>query len=231
MKNSANTVPSGQTNVMKELVKKELFLSAPRPIYLFSLLSALLLIPAYPAVVGVGYCFLAVFVAFNYQRANRDLEFTAALPVTRKDIVTGKAALVVAFQLLQLAVAAVAAAAADYLISPNGNIVGIDPNLAFFGIVLVGYGAFNAVFLPGYFSTGYKTGVPVLLGLTAFLAVYGAAETAVQLIPAVKSALDSLDIATLHIRAAVFVSGAALYAAGVLSGIKLAQKKFDKVSL
>ena len=167
MKNKTDTLQGGHTDVMKELVRKELFLSTPRPLYLFCFLSALLLIPAYPAVVGVGYCFLAVFIACNYQRANRDIEFTAALPVKRSDIVVGKAVLVMAFQLLQLAVAAAAAAAADYLIYPDGNIVGMDPNLAFFGIVLIGYGAFNVVFLPGYFSTGYKAGAPVLFGLAA----------------------------------------------------------------
>ena len=231
MKNKTDTLQGGHTDVMKELVRKELFLSTPRPLYLFCFLSALLLIPAYPAVVGVGYCFLAVFIACNYQRANRDIEFTAALPVKRSDIVVGKAVLVMAFQLLQLAVAAAAAAAADYLIYPDGNIVGMDPHLAFFGIVLIGFGAFTVVFRPGYFSTGYKAGAPVLFGLAAFLAVYGAAETTVQLIPAVRSALDTLDAGALYIRVAVFVLGAAVYAAAVFSGVKLAQKKFDKVSL
>ena len=34
MKNKTDTLQGGHTDVMKELVRKELFLSTPRPLYL-----------------------------------------------------------------------------------------------------------------------------------------------------------------------------------------------------
>lgn len=226
-----NFTASEKTAAIKNLLFKELFFAVPLPVYLFCLTGALALIPSYPAIVSTGYCFLAIFISANIQRANRDIEFTAVLPVRRNDIVIGKAAFVVVVQLMQLLIAGICAAIADYVISPGGNITGFDANLAFFGVVALGYGVFNVIYLPGFFKTGYKAGKPVLLGLFAFLLVYAAAETTVQLVPALRSAVDTLDFKTLWLRAVIFAAGAVAYGLLTFTGVKTAQKRFDKISL
>ena len=223
--------PEKKRSALRSLVKKELFFTTHPALWLFALLGVLILIPSYPMIVAPGYVFLAIFTAFNVRRANKDLDFTVTLPVRRRDVVTGSAILIVAFEALTLAACGACAALADYVISPAGNTVGLDPNLAFFGVVLIGYGVFNRVFLSGFYRTGYKTGFPTLFGVIGYLVLYSACETLVQLIPALTAALDGLDPAYLWARAITLVSGAALFAALTYDGVRAGQKKFDKISL
>lgn len=95
---------------------------------------------------------------------------------------------------------------------------------------LAAAGAFNAVYLAGFFKTGYKAGVPVIKGLIAFFLVYAAVE-GLCFVPAVKAVLDGIGGDYLRIRAIVFVGGAAIYAGLSVLGVKAAQKRFEKVSL
>lgn len=214
----------------KAIVKKELCLATSPYVYLFALLGALTIFPSYPAIVGTGYFILGVFTADGIRRSNRDVEFTATLPIKRSDVVTGRMIFLATIELLTFVVSGAAAVASDFAISPDGNPVGLDPNFAFFGVALAAAGAFNAVYLAGFFKTGYKAGVPVIKGLIAFFLVYAAVE-GLCFVPAVKSVLDGIGGDYLRIRAIVFVGGAAIYAGLSVLGVKAAQKRFEKVSL
>ena len=48
--------------------------------------------------------------------------------------------------------------------SKNGNEVGIEANVAFFGLVLVMYALFNIIFIPMVYKTAYKLGIPLMFG-------------------------------------------------------------------
>lgn len=218
-------------SALYSLVKKELFFSTHPTLWLFALLGVLTIIPNYPMIIAPGYVFLAVFNAFNIGRANKNLDFTVTLPVRRRDVVTASAAVIIAFETLTLAVCGICAAIADFVISPAGNNVGLDPNLAFFGVVLTGYGVFNLIFLAGFYRTGYKSGFPTLFGLVGYFALYAACETLVRIIPALTASLDGLNPAYLPVRAITFAIGAMLFAAFTCAGVKTGQKKFDKISL
>jgi hypothetical protein len=87
---------------MKNLLYKELKLVIPFPVFLFSLLSALLLIPSYPYVVGMMYFMFGVQIVFSLQRANMDQEFTMMLPVPRNQIVLCKHITIVFLEAVQI---------------------------------------------------------------------------------------------------------------------------------
>ncbi len=216
---------------LKSLLYKELFLATHPAFYLFILLGAMALIPSYPSIISIAYACLAMFNVMSYRKANRDVEFTATLPVKRNDVVTGSTLFLAVFEGLFLLVTAICASIADFVISPYGNVAGIDPNLAFFGIAFVCLGVFNFVFLTGYFKTGYKAGFPALFGTIGYALVYGACEATVQCVPAVKAVIDTLDPASMWIRGIVLAIGALGYIALTFAANKIAQKRFDKVSL
>lgn len=218
-------------NNIKNLLYKEVFLATHPAFYLFTLLSAMILIPSYPAIVSIGYICLALFNIASFRKANRDVEFTAALPVKRDNVVTGYAMFVVVFEAVFLFIAAICAAVADFVISPFGNVAGMDPNLAFFGVTFVCLGIFNYVFLTGFYKTGYKAGLPTLLGVIAFIVVYGVCEAVVQCVPAVRTVIDTLNPASLWIRGIVLAVGVCAYAVLTFAAVKISQKRFDKVSL
>lgn len=214
----------------RAIAKKELFLATSPYVYLFALLGVLTIIPTYPAIVGIGYFILCVFNADGIRRSNRDVEFTATLPIKRSDVVTGRMLFLATTEALFFMISGIAAALADFVISPSGNPVGFDPNLAFFGVAMIATGAFNAVYLAGFFRTGYKAGVPIIAGVVVFFMVYAVAE-GLCFVPAIKAVLDGIGGAYLWVRGIVFAGGAAAYAGLSALGVNVAQKRFEKVSL
>ncbi len=212
------------------LVKREFTLATPWQIYLFALLGAMTLIPSYPSVVGFGYIALAIFTVDGIRRANRDLEYTIALPVERKAVVSAKTTFIVLFELLFIVFGAVGAVLARFLISPNGNIVGLDGNFTLFGTVLLGYGVFNFIYLGEFFKTGYKSGKAVLLGVIVFTLLYGAVECLVNFVPSLFALLDGYGEGIVY-RVIAFAVGAIAFILLSVWANKRAQKKFERVNL
>lgn len=215
---------------MKNLVLKEFRLNVKFPVYLLSLLGSMMLIPDYPLIVGIGYCVFQVFIYMQYVRENLSQEFSTMLPVKRADIVRATTCVICLLQMLTVTVAALCAVVTRF-VHPQGNVVGLDPNFTFFGVSLLCLATFNAVFLPKYFKTGYKYGLPILLGLIAFLVTYGVAETLVQVIPALTSSLDSYKSETTWARLTVLAVGIIVYVLTNLLATKISIKKFECVNL
>ena len=215
---------------MKNLVMKELKLNVKWPLYVMSLVGAMMAIPNYPLIVAFGYCVLQAFIYMQYVRENLSQEFSAVLPVKRADIVRSTVCVICMLQMLTTIVSILFAVPAKF-VNPQGNIVGLDPNFAFFGVAFLCLAAFNAVFLPKFFTTGYKFGVPILLGLLCFLLTYGVAETLVQTIPTLTDALDSYSTETIWVRLAVLIVGIITYVLTTWLATKVSIKKFERVNL
>lgn len=219
------------TGTMKKLLKKEIRLTIYPASYLFALLGALLLIPQYPYVVSIIYTVFSVFLTFNLARENNDHEFTAMLPVPRKQIVATKHMTVLYLELVQLLVAIPCALVSSLVLWKDGNLVGMDANFAFFGLALIYYAVFNYIFLTRYFKTGYKTGIPILLATGAFALTVVVCETLIAFVPALKAALDSLDPSTFVFQIPLLVVGIAILIGSTWLSYKKSVRNFEKVSL
>jgi len=168
---------------MKQLLYKEFKLAMHPTMYIFLLLSAMVLIPSYPYYVAFMYMCLAMFFTFLQGRETNDLFFTAMLPVRKKDVVTARIVMVCLFQLGMIFVS-LPFAVLSVRINPNGyNAAGIELNTAFYGLVFLMFGGYNLCFLPGFYKTGRKLGKPLLLGVTFLILFMFAAESAAQYIP------------------------------------------------
>lgn len=215
---------------MIKCFQKELKLNVAPPMYLFTLLAAMVLIPNYPVIVGAGYVAMQIQVYLQNVSNNRSLEFSTMLPVRRKDITGGITLVIVLFQMLNVVLALALIPVAKTLY-PQGNLVGIDANLTFTGITLFGFGIFNLVFLTGYFKTGRKYGWPLVYATLTFLLVYGVFETLIQVIPTLTAALDGYSSDYTVVRLALAMFGLIFYAATTALANKLASEKFEKVNL
>ncbi|HPD02679.1 MAG TPA: ABC-2 transporter permease, partial [Clostridia bacterium] len=105
---------------MKNLIYKELKLVLDPKIYIFSLLSGLIMIPNYPYMIGIAYFFLAVQIIFSTMKANKDLEFTALMPISRGSIVKSKYFTVIYLEAVQLVAAIPFALISSLLINKSG---------------------------------------------------------------------------------------------------------------
>ena len=132
---------------MKQLIYKEFRLSVHPVVYLFLLFAAMLLIPQYPYYVAFFYLCLGVFFVFNIGRENRDVFYTALLPVPKREIVKARVLVIAGLQLVQMLLA-VPIGILSVKINPlGGNPAGIDINPALFGLGFVLFGGFNLLFV------------------------------------------------------------------------------------
>lgn len=216
---------------MIKLLKKEMKLVLMPLVYIFTALSALVVIPNYPAWVGLFYCLIPTQIILSTANANKDMEFTSMLPVTRDDIVLVRHIDFAYIEISQLVFAIPFAIIANVYISPNGNPVGIDPNIAFFGLSLVCYGVYNLIFLPWHFKTGYKAVPQMLVGMFAFTVLVGIFETLINVIPVLKNTLDTLDPAFTGAQLAVLGIGVLFYVLSLVLSYKKSVRNFRRVNL
>jgi ABC-2 type transport system permease protein len=215
----------------RALVHKEFRLVLPPSYLAWALLSAFLLVPHYPMVLGaVAYVTLALFIALSQANANRDHVFTVSLPIARSQVVLAKLVTVMALELAML-LSVVPFAIVAWRLRPEGNLIGMDGNYAFFGMVLACFAVFNAVFLPGYFRTGWRIGRPGVAATIAFWLTYGALELAVNLVPRAKAVVDTLDAAATGRQLLVLAAGVLVYVAGAVYSYRRAAVNFDRVNL
>ncbi len=93
------------------------------------------------------------------------------------------------------------------------------------------YGVFNLIFLPMFYKTGYKTGIPFLVSGVAMGLVIAAAEAAINLVPGWKAALDSISPAYLPQRLLAMVVGMAVFMGLTALAYKLSVKRFERLDL
>lgn len=212
------------------LLHKEFRLVMP-PVYLgVAALTLFNLIPHYPMILGISYFLPALFIALSDANANKDHEFTISLPVTRNEVVLAKHMTVVVFELVQLAGLAVVAVFAAQ-ITPEGNAVGLDGNPAFFGFVLISLGLFNVIFLPGYFTTGYRTGRPGVIAAIVFFLSYGVFELLVALAPGAANTFDTLNPAMAGPQVTVLIVGTLVFCGLTFLAYRRSVARFARVNL
>jgi hypothetical protein len=215
---------------MKNLLYKEFRLFIPAMYFGIALFAALLMLPTFPAVISVSFFVVSIYYIFSDANANRDIEFTLSLPITRKQFVAARHISIAVIQLVQILAAVIFAIAAAAL-HPEVNRVGLNVNIAFFGIVLLAYTVFNAFFLPVFFKTCYKVFLPMLLGMIGMAVVFSLAEAAVNIIPALKATLNTLNPETLLRQILLLAAGIIIYVAGLYLTYRKSNRNFDKVNL
>lgn len=217
---------------MKALLYKEIKLALHPTTYIFLAIGAMLMIPSYPYYVAYVYTCLGVFFIFLSARENKDIFFTASLPVRKSDVVKSRVVTVAIIELLQLAIG-IPFAIIGIRINPNpaGNMAGIEANMAFFGLVLIMYAVFNAIYLPLFYRTPLKVGIPLVFAGIALTVYVVAVELAVEMIPLLKTHLDTTDPAMVAAQFPVLVAGIIIFTLALWLTYRKSAANFEKVDL
>ena len=215
---------------MKDLLYKEFKLSWHPSVYLILLCGALLLIPSWPFFIAFGYIFIAFNNVFYIGRANEDIFFTASLPVRKRDIVRARVCSIAIVELLQVIIA-IPFAVINNAVYTNGNMAGMNTNFAFFGFVLVMYAIFNIIFLPGFYKTAYKIGVPMLLAIFTLMIFAAAVSVAVVVVPVLETQLNGLGADHLLGQLPVLAAGILFFVGLTLLACRISENRFTKVDL
>lgn len=214
---------------MTALLYKQLRLVCHPMTPVFCLFGIMVLIPNYPYTIIFFYVMLGLFFTFLNIREQKDIYYSAILPVPKRDTVKAGCVLTALVELLSLAVLAPCALLAVRLQPGKDNLVGMDPNLALFAAGFLLYAVFNAVFLPSFYANGYKVGIAFLKAVIPTTLVMMVLE-ALPHFPAL-TWLDDMDAATqVRLLPALIVS-AVIYGLGMLLTFRKAAKLYEKVDL
>ncbi len=216
---------------MKNLLYKELRLALQAPAVLFLLLSAMLIIPNYPYYVTFFYTALGIFFCCQLGRENNDVYYTLTLPVRKRDAVTARFLLAALLEAAQLIIAVPFAFLRQSIRSLGGNAVGMDANIALFGLSLVMLGLFNLTFFPAYYKDVRKVGGPFVKGCVVVFVFIVAAEACAHAVPFFREKLDTMHGAFLPEKLAVLAAGLVLWALLTLLAWKTSVKRFEKLDL
>ena len=139
------------------LINKELRLNVNPWLYAFLAMALLLFIPTWVFFIALAYLFLLFVTLGQMDKANGDLTFMCSLPIPKSSIVTARTTTVVIIEVAELVLAGIVSVA-RYWLYPEGNLagMGMNTNLAFFGVMLVMYAIFNVVYLPGAYKKAYR---------------------------------------------------------------------------
>ncbi len=212
---------------MKDLLYKEFHLTIHPLFYLVALLGALVLIPSWPYFIAMMYVMLiTVPNIFMTARAHNDITFSVLLPVRKRDVVGARVMSLAVLELVHIIVASVFAII-NAAIYEKGNDL-LDANAAFFGFTFIMYGLFNVIFLPMFYKTAYKLGLPIIISITVAVIFAVVVEMAVQIVPAAR-VLDGYDhplaqYTTLAIGIIIFVLTS-------FAAYRLSAKRFARINL
>lgn len=212
---------------MKNLLYKELNLSIHKFFYFLPFLIGLLFfIPQWFFTLVLMYLFwITVPQVYSSYLSNQDNNFIAALPTRKKDIVLSKVIALITLEMIQLVVALIFAIVHNQLYGMWN--VGLDANVAFFGVGFMIYGIFNIAFFPYYFKTGYRFGKPTILGTTLTVLFAGVLEYGVIRFDFMRNIFEG----ELGVQFIVLGVGVLIFVILSYIATKVSQERFEKIDL
>ena len=213
---------------MFNLLYKEIRLAAHPNLFIFTCMGVLVLVPAYPYGIIFLFSGLGIYISFMYGRETNDIYYTALLPVRKRDTVKAKCLLVVLAELIQMLISLPFTFLRLAILS-NGNPVGIEANVAFYGMGFFIYAVFNVIFLTVFFKTAYKAGKAFVLAMIPAIVIMSLMEIIVHF-PNFYW-LDSVKQPELLRQLPILIVGFLFYVAATLIAYHVSVNRFEKVDL
>ena len=196
---------------------------------IFCLFGVMVLIPNYPYTVIFFYVTLGLFFTFLNMREQKDIYYSALLPVPKRDTVKAGCLFTVLIEVLSLVLLVPFSVLAVHLQPGKDNLVGLDPNAALLAAGFLLYAVFNAVFLPSFYKNGYKVGVSHLKACVVMAVLMLVCE-ALPHFPAL-GWLDDLDWAAQLRQLPLLIGSILLYAGGAALTFRASARAYEKVDL
>ncbi len=217
---------------MRNMLLKEMKLSASVLSYLFILFGLMFLLPGYPILCSGFFVSLGLFQSFQTAREANDIVFSVLLPIAKTDVVKGKYLFVCMIEgcaLLLMAMAVILrmtvfSQAAAYRSNPLMN-----ANLFALGLAFVIFGLFNLIFVGGFFKTAYKFGKPFVIFIIAAFVVIMLAET-LHHVPGLAS-LNAFGTEHLPLQLILLTAGGCIYIVMTLLSYHKACVGFQRIDL
>ena len=217
---------------MRNILLKEIKLSASVLSYLFIAFGLMFLIPGYPILCGVFFVTLGIFQSFQSAREANDIVFSALLPIAKKDVVKGKYLFVCFIEACGLVLMAVAVILRMTVLSDSivyrSNAL-MNANMFALGCAFLIFGVFNWIFVCGFFKTAYKFGRPFVTYIVIAFLLVGIAE-ALHHIPGL-APLNAFGAEHIGLQFLLLAAGIAAYVLMTTLSCRAACRSFEKIDL
>ena len=217
---------------MKSLLDKEIRLAASPLSWIFLAAALMTMLPGYPILMSAFFICLGLFQSFQNAREANDVLYTVLLPVKKRDFVRAKFAFSCLIEMIGFLLCAVLTAVRVVFLSTAPVYVEnalMNATPVFLAFVLLIFTAFNALFIGGFFRTGYKLGIPLLaFGIATFLIVCIA--EALPHFPGL-SFLHSPAAERPAVQYSALAAAAAVYAIITLLACRKAEHRFERIDL
>ncbi len=214
---------------MKTLLYKQLRLVCHPMTPVFCLFGVMILIPNYPYSVTFFYVTLGLFFTFLNMREQKDIYYSAILPIRKRDTVKAALLFAVLVEVLSVIITALFCVLSAQLQPDKDNAVGMDGNLMLLGAGFLIYGVFNLVFFTALYCSGYKVGVAYVKANLAMWPTMLAAEAVVHF-PGL-AWLNRVDAQAELRQLPIFLGGVVLFAALTLVAYRRSAALYEKVDL
>ena len=217
---------------MRNILWKELKLSASPLAYLFIAFGLMFFVPGYPVLCGAFFVTLGLFHSFQAAREANDITFSALLPIAKKDVVKGRFLFVCliegcSFILMAMVVLLRMTVLSDAPVYRSNALM--NANLFALGTALVVFGLYNLLFVGGFFKTSYKLGRPFVIYIVmAFLFIVLA--EALHHVPGL-SMLNAFGFEHLGIQLLLLLAGMLVFFLLTVVSYKKAVRDFDRTDL
>lgn len=217
---------------MRNILIKELRLSASPITYFFIAFGLMFLIPGYPVLCAAFFVTLGIFFSFQSAREANDIVFSVLLPIAKSSVVKGKYLFVCLIELCALVVMGLAVALRMTVLQNSSVYLEnalMNANLFALGAALFIFGLFNWIFVGGFFRTAYQLGRPFFwYAVAAFLSI-GVFET-LHHIPGLE-AVNAFGTEHIGLQMLLLAAGMALYAGMTLLSLQTACRRFERIDL
>ncbi|QST00919.1 ABC-2 transporter permease [Pontibacillus sp. ALD_SL1] len=217
---------------MYNLLLKELKLGVSPFFYILPFLTgALMLIPGWLYfIVLLYFCWITVPNMCGAYKSQNDLEFSFMMPVTKKDIVKAKVAVIVLLELLHILTAVIFGFINTQLYPDFTNFF-FGPTVGFWGLGFVMLAIFNLIFISMYFKTAYKFGAPTIAAITAAMLFAGGAEWLGLKNSMIFDLFKGSGADNLAIHVPILLAGIVIFAGFTIIAYHIAIKRFMKVDI
>lgn len=217
---------------MRNILLKEMKLSASLISYVFILFGLTFFLPGYPVLCGAFFSALGIFKSFEYAREANDTVFSALLPIAKRDVVKGKYGFVCLIEAGTLALMAVVVILRMTVLSGSavyrGNAL-MNANLFALGGAFVLFGLFNLIFVGGFFKTAYKLGKPFIVFIIVNFFCIAVFE-ALHHVPGLER-LNAFGTDDLLLQTFLLLAGVAVWLLLTLFSFRSACTSFEKIDL
>lgn len=217
---------------MYNLLLKELKLGVNPFFYLMPFITgALMLIPAWLYFVVILYfCALTIPNMFAGYKSQNDLLFSSMMPVTKKDIVKARVAVIVILELMHIIAAAIYGLLSTHLY-PDLIYFFYGPSIGFWGLSFVMLGVFNILFISMYYKTAYKYGAATAAGIVGAVIFAGGAEWLGVSNSVIFNLFKGSGTSNYEIHLTILIIGMIIFTILTYIAYKIAIVRFKKVEL